>query len=202
MAFVKKIPDDWKVDADFQQDSHNIFEPLISEEKCDKIISIGDKLAKVDATIKNDKNNDVNKDIRNSQVSWLPVNKETIWIYDWIWASVQNTNNWKIDIRGFYECIQYTVYDSAVGTPHYDWHTDTGPNMNYRKISLTIQLSNTDEYSGGEFELERGGILDTPKYREKGHAIMFPSILRHRVLPVTSGIRKSLVVWIAGPHIR
>jgi len=202
LGFVKKIPEDWIVDADFQRESHYIFEPLFSEEKCDEIISIGDKLAKVDATIKNDKNNNVDKNIRNSQVSWLPVNKKTAWIYEWIWASVKNTNNWKIDIRGFYESIQYTVYDSAVGMPHYDWHTDTGPNMNYRKISLTIQLSNTDEYSGGGFDLERGGMLDTPKYREKGHAIMFPSILRHRVLPITSGIRKSLVVWIAGPHIR
>ena len=132
----------------------------------------------------------------------MPLARETKWIYEWIWASVQNTNGWKLDVRGFHETLQYTVYDSADGVTKYDWHTDTGPGNNHRKISLTIQLSNSDEYSGGEFELERGGMLNTPNYLKKGYAIMFPSILRHRVLPITSGIRKSLVVWIAGPHIK
>lgn len=74
--------------------------------------------------------------------------------------------------------------------------------MNYRKISLSVQLSDANEYSGGIFELERGGMLNTPEHLKKGNAVMFPSLLRHRVLPVTSGIRRSLVVWIAGPHIK
>ena len=84
----------------------------------------------------------------------------------------------------------------------YNWHTDTGRNTNYRKISLSVQLSNSDEYNGGIFELGRNGLFNEPKHLKKGNAIMFPSLLRHRILPITAGIRKSLVVWIAGPHIK
>ena len=37
---------------------------------------------------------------------------------------------------------------------------------------------------------------------EKGSVIVFPSFHRHRVTPVTSGIRHSLVTWVEGPHWR
>ena len=200
MEYVEEIPKEWKVDADFELNHHYLFEPLFSEEQCDKIIDIGERLVSEDSTI-TDKGS-VTKDTRNSKISWIPKAAETEWIYEWIWASVQNTNRWELDIRGFYENLQYTIYDSTDGTAKYDWHTDTGPNMNYRKISLSVQLSDANEYSGGIFELERGGMLNTPEHLKKGNAVMFPSLLRHRVLPVTSGIRRSLVVWIAGPHIK
>ena len=202
MKIVEQIPKDWLVDADFESNHHYVFNPLFTEQECDRIISIGDRLTSQHGTIKNDKTSKISKNVRNSKISWIQISAETKWICEWIWASVQNTNGWNLDIRGFYESLQYTVYDSADGVVHYDWHTDTGPFMNYRKISLTVQLSNPDEYEGGEFELERGGMLTTPEHTKKGSAIMFPSIMRHRVLPVTAGIRKSLVVWIAGPHIR
>ena len=202
MEFIEGIPDDWTVDTDFYGNNHYIFQPLFSEEQCDEIVSIGDKLKKVVATIKNNENSKVDEGVRTSKVSWIPMNKETRWIYEWIWNSVQNTNGWKLDVRGFHDNLQYTVYDAKDGVAQYDWHTDTGPDMNHRKISLTIQLSNPDEYKGGEFELERAGMLIKPEYVKRGSAIMFPSIFKHRVLPITDGIRKSLVVWIAGPHIR
>jgi|TARA_R110000851_G_scaffold37003_1_gene95889 PKHD-type hydroxylase len=200
VKYVEEIPEEWKAEADFWTSHHYLFSPLFSEEECDKIIAIGERLEKENATITH--KNSSYENTRNSQVSWMPLARETKWIYEWIWASVENTNHWKLDIRGFYETLQYTVYDSTDGVTKYDWHTDTGPGNNHRKISLSIQLSNSDEYSGGEFELERGGILNTPNYLKKGHTIMFPSLLRHRVLPITSGIRKSLVVWVAGPHIK
>ena len=45
---------------------------------------------------------------------------------------------------------------------------------------------------------------DGPQRAEKarGALIVFPSFVLHRVVPVTSGIRKSLVVWVAGPEFR
>ena len=200
MEIIKELPEEWGVDVDFDTNHHYLFTPLFSKEECDKIIDIGDSLENNSATIRDKKQ--VDKSIRNSKISWIHYNKDTEWIYNWIWASVQNTNHWKIDIKGFYDSLQYTIYDSNDGVSKYDWHTDTGPDMNHRKISLSAQLSDPDDYSGGVFELERGGMLETVGHLEKGSAIMFPSILRHRVLPVRNGVRKSLVVWIAGPHIR
>ena len=64
MEYVEEIPKEWKVDADFELNHHYLFEPLFSEEQCDKIIDIGERLVSEDATI-TDKAN-VTKNIRNS----------------------------------------------------------------------------------------------------------------------------------------
>jgi hypothetical protein len=209
LEIIEEIPKEWNVDADFQTNNHYIFEPLFSEEQCDEIISIGDRLKKEDGSIRNDESAGISVNIRKCKIAWIPIAVETKWIFEWIYKSVQNTNHWKLDIRGFHEALQYTIYDSTDAVtsnithpPMYNWHTDTGRNMNYRKISLSVQLSNPDEYSGGTFELDRNGLCNEPRHLKKGNAIMFPSLLRHRVLPITGGIRKSLVVWIAGPHIK
>ena len=38
--------------------------------------------------------------------------------------------------------------------------------------------------------------------RELGAATVFPSYLAHRVAPVQSGVRRSLVAWAYGPAFR
>ncbi|WP_299006958.1 hypothetical protein [uncultured Tenacibaculum sp.] len=35
--------------------------------------------------------------------------------------------------------------------------------------------------------------------REKGTIIVFPSFMMHCVTPITKGVRKSIVGWVAGP---
>jgi len=70
-----------------------------------------------------------------------------------------------------------------------------------RKISITVQLSDPDEYEGGDFEFLIGKeIIKLP--RKKGCAIVFPSYFLHRVTPVTKGTRKSLVLWGSGQPFR
>ena len=46
------------------------------------------------------------------------------------------------------------------------------------------------------------GTMDLPMDKEtknKGTIIVFPSMLLHKVTPVTKGIRHSLVQWFSGP---
>jgi PKHD-type hydroxylase len=38
--------------------------------------------------------------------------------------------------------------------------------------------------------------------RKRGTLILFPSFLIHRVTPVNSGVRESMVSWISGPNFR
>jgi len=38
--------------------------------------------------------------------------------------------------------------------------------------------------------------------RGQGSVTFFPSMLLHRVTPITKGHRYSLVGWAAGPHLR
>ena len=73
----------------------------------------------------------------------------------------------------------------------------TGQN---EELSIVVQLSDESEYEGGLFQISRGShTFDGPK--EKGSVIIFPSFVLHRVLPVTSGERNSLVSWISGPRL-
>jgi PKHD-type hydroxylase len=101
--------------------------------------------------------------------------------------------------------IQYTTY---YGDAHgrYDWHCDTfwANSTTYdRKISIVIQLSDSKDYEGGDFEIDhRYPQFPKEAIRDKGSVLVFPSFINHRVTPVTSGTRKSLVAWIQGPKFR
>lgn len=96
------------------------------------------------------------------------------------------------------ETLQVTRYGL---NEFYDFHTDCMPVSSapyVRKVSVVCCLSNPDEYEGGEFEFERG-----EKFKlARGDIIAFPSAAVHRVCPVTSGERRSLVTWIVGPNLK
>ena len=49
---------------------------------------------------------------------------------------------------------------------------------------------------GGDFEMDEEDEI--PRF-EEGSIIVFPSFLKHRVTPVTKGVRYSLVSWFVGP---
>jgi PKHD-type hydroxylase len=70
-----------------------------------------------------------------------------------------------------------------------------------RKISLVVQMSDPEDYEGGSLELNTGGPIVEPT-KTKGSVIIFPSYLLHRVTPVTSGLRKSLVLWAGGSSLK
>jgi PKHD-type hydroxylase len=38
--------------------------------------------------------------------------------------------------------------------------------------------------------------------QKKGRLIIFPSYLLHKVTPIKSGTRRSLVTWVNGPHFK
>ena len=72
------------------------------------------------------------------------------------------------------------------------------------KLSLTLQLSDGSEYEGGNFELNDGTGQGLPydALRKKGSVLIFPSFLMHRVTPVTSGVRKTIVAWFEGRQFK
>jgi PKHD-type hydroxylase len=148
-------------------------------------------------------NNDGEKEensIRTSNIKWMPPEADkTEWMYEKIMEQVleANFNIWKFDLSSIKDAIQYTEY-SGENQGGYDWHLDVGPYpLNHRKISITIQLSDPDDYEGGDFEIwTHSGKTIAPK--QKGAVILFPSYLLHRVTPVTKGVRKSLVLWVGG----
>lgn len=137
---------------------------------------------------------------RNSKVFWLT---EHEWIRDQLFKYVNLANGgyFRTNVWNAAE-IQYTEYHAETGG-FYDWHSDVdweSDNHWDRKLSVTVQLSDTDDYEGGNFKFDGVSDLDQNEARKLGTVLVFPSHLRHCVEPVTSGVRKSLVAWFDGPR--
>ena len=179
------------------------FTDSFSEEEIESIHNICQKLPITDGEIGHDHDEyTVNDEVRISSVRWVPINEETKFIYDRLYNMVMEANEelWGFDLTGFIEEAQYTEYYGN-NNGHYDWHLDLGEEVDYRKISITIQLSDSNEYEGGELEILKG---PTPVVveKEKGLGTLFPSYLLHRVNNVNSGVRRSLVLWVTGPSFK
>jgi PKHD-type hydroxylase len=137
--------------------------------------------------------------IRRSKICWI--SDEWIKMLLWEYVLKANKKSFQIDIENNSE-IQFTEYRHSENG-HYDWHHDVNWNGQQgadRKLSITIQLSDSNDYVGGDFEFDE--IKTNVDFKSQGTIIVFPSYLRHRVLPVTSGVRKSLVAWFYGPKWR
>ncbi len=105
-----------------------------------------------------------------------------------------------IQIKGFevtglgpYQFTEYKVGE------YYDWHTDSSPTDDLYKdrfCSIVIQLNDT--YDGGYLQLkDESGDNTIQLDKGIGTMYIFYSNIRHRVMPVTDGIRYSLVNWVS-----
>lgn len=140
--------------------------------------------------------------VRRSQVVFLGPEDKYRWLYERIGMTVAECNRryFDVDIRGLEPNIQLARYDSS-DQGFYDWHTDFAGFRPLRKLSVSIQLSRSEDYDGGDLELMLTG-QPAAVDRTKGALIVFPSFTLHRVAPVTRGTRWSLVAWILGPRWR
>ena len=141
---------------------------------------------------------------RKSNVVWM----DPTWIYRELHPLVHEANraagwNYHWD---WSESCQFTKYDGSK-KQHYDWHTDAGTriyeNGKVRKLSMIVALVDGSQYEGGDFEVnfntpEKKDIHVIKAARIKGSITIFPSFVWHRVKPVTSGTRYSLVNWHQG----
>ena len=145
---------------------------------------------------------------RKSNIKWIPQTAEWEWLYQKLIQMASEANNqlWNFDLHSAPELIQYTEYE-ATEFGKYDWHQDVGDHaLSIRKVSITVQLSDSTEYEGGDLCFWQGGeSLDKNNLiapRGKGNVVLFPSYLFHSVKPVTKGTRKSFVLWLGGGHYK
>ena len=144
-------------------------------------------------------------DIRRSEIFWIPKIERWAPLYEKIMHAVGTMNReaFDFDITSIHEHLQFTEYDESY-QGHYGWHFDVGENpvMCNRKLSISIQLSDPSDYDGGELQFQFDNDNVTIAEKARGTLVLFPSYLRHRVTPVTRGVRRSLVLWITGPPFR
>ena len=163
----------------------------------------------------------LNKEKRNSQNAWIPT---THWCAGFLWHYIQRANreNFLYNLRNIDgESMQFTRYEAG---QFYGWHNDAGLATQYkpvsvgnrseglgkdfmnenieiiRKLSFSLQLSDPDDYEGGNVQFldESGKSYFAP--RQRGCLVLFDSRTSHRVLKVTKGTRKSIVGWTVGPR--
>lgn len=153
-------------------------------------------------------NNSPPEQIRKSRVSWINRNQNSDWFFDKIHIAVNKLNSrfFGFDINPI-DVFQYTLYDDR--DSHYNWHWDmhVGNSLEelycpkQRKVSAVLQLSDPNDYQGGDLEFNECGNIKTVE-RKQGLLCIFPSFMLHRVTPVKRGIRKTLVGWFDGPDWR
>jgi len=174
-----------------------------SPEDIDRLIALCESLDKNEAQVGSGNAGTVNAEIRRSKISWLENSQDAAWVYDRLAFIARSINSdfYRFDLYGFVEHMQYTVYEDG-NEGHYTWHVDAGAGMDVaRKLSLVLQLSAPEEYEGGELQLFTSAepvAVD----KQKGLLAAFPSYTLHRVTPVTKGIRRTLVIWVAGPEFK
>jgi len=174
-----------------------VFKNAINKDTCKQIIDLS-KGKWNEGTVGGKKA--VDEKVRKSDVVWS--NDE--WLFNICWEFLHTANknsNWNFEISAC-EPMQITKYEKD---GHYDFHYDgdgftrfNNPSNKFlhrmtRKLSMTIVLN--EDYEGGEFEF----FEDKNLIKEKmGTVIVFPSYMVHKVRPVTSGTRYSLVAWFCG----
>jgi PKHD-type hydroxylase len=170
--------------------------------------------------------NVINADKRNSKHAWISTNH---WIGGFLWHYIMKANreNFLYDLTNIDgEFMQYTVYNEGC---YYKWHTDTDISTwrtpqtldkgeeikknhvddflaqsveQTRKLSGVLQLSDPEDYEGGSVQIMGGGGNTYFLPKRKGTLAFFDSRSMHRVQPIKSGERRSLVFWVNGPRWR
>ena len=191
--------------------TYNVTQNVLDNDYCEFLIKYAQEHGNyAEGKIGGDKkqsNLTLDKDIRDTDLYFFSHQETYEKIMPYI-SSINNESGWNFDLQRI-EPMQFSVYRT---NGHYSWHIDThpypysneGPFFNMvRKISFTILLNSPLDYEGGEFEIE--DKLPEVKERshkvldlEKGSMITFPSFIPHKVNPVISGTRYSLVGWVCG----
>tara|TARA_R110000803_G_scaffold137717_1_gene204617 strand:- start:776 stop:1402 length:627 start_codon:yes stop_codon:yes gene_type:complete len=195
------------------------FKSAVPEHVCDDIVKYGHQLQDQMAVTGGYGNKKLNskqiKDLkkkRNSNVVWM----NERWVFNHVQPYIHKANysaGWNFE-WSYSEPCQFTKYKKG---QYYDWHCDgfdqpyenhADPSCNgkIRKLSVTVTLSDPKNYKGGELEFDfrnkdpdkKNNIRKCKEILPKGSLVVFPSFVWHRVCPVKSGERNSLVIWNLG----
>ena len=178
-----------------------LFPELFTREECGRIIKLSENFPiKESKIVSGGAYGNVDLYTRSSKYRWMDPVQETAWVFEKIQEAISYVNQYyRFELLG---CRGAQVTQYPVGG-HYNWHSDIGKGAtSKRKLSITVQLSDSASYEGGDLEFIEGNFSLGGEHRQQGTATIFPSYLRHRVSIVTKGVRWALVVWFLGPPFR
>ena len=160
----------------------------------DGALGIGDATA-ADYSLRRSKIRFVNSD--NSKFTWL---------FDALWKTALEANrdffNVHITRLPFIQIAEYDYLDKGEYKEHHDVFWLNNDPIYHRKLSCIIQLSDPEDYQGGDFEITEGCPALDKETKNQGSIIYFPSMFRHKANPVLRGTRYSVAAWFEGPKWR
>ena len=134
--------------------------------------------------------------IRDSDLFWVARSRRPSGFSSAIWnlATLYNSR-YGFELLAEMDQLQLTRYAEG---QLYNWHMDLGAGaMSLRKISMVVELA-AGGYDGGGIEVFYGEGTGNRIALGQGDALVFPSFIMHRALPVQSGTRWTLVSWLTG----
>ena len=176
------------------------FASALNKEMCEGIIESGLNLSSTEAKVNDGPKTHEDLNLRKGKVSWFEKNSPIHSIINNFVHQANYAAKWHFTLDNS-EKVQFAQYENEA---FYNWHRDGDVTKNnWRKLSVTVQLSDPNDYEGGNFEMKHiwnDTLLEMDKETTmQGTIIIFPSMLPHRVTPITKGVRYSLVQWFSGP---
>jgi len=159
------------------------------------LLDLAKELPLVEGQVQNKEGHNIKHSSRKTDVGFFP--KGSL-IEEFIDTYIELANQYyKFKLSGA-EKVQFGVYREG---HFYDWHRDYKKEGYHRKLSVSVMLN--DDFEGGDLEIqELWGNRTCTIPKKAGTIVIFPSMLRHRVTPVTKGVRYSLVRWYSGPEFK
>ena len=167
----------------------HIYNKFFTPAECEAIIELGD--AAESTYIK--AGTGESKNLKELTVGWIDCLPNSNWIFGKLHHLF---TKWPITRL---ERLQFTTYRKGGCC---DWHIDyeeetSGGAARSRVANAIVQLSGPDDYTGGELEMRiKETVFKGPI--ERGSVLVLDKAIWHRVAPLESGVRKSLVSWGLG----
>lgn len=184
-----------------------VYENFYNKTICEGLISDIQNLPTIDGVVGTPDGFKVSAS-RKSKIRFIDRRDEKYsWVFRDMWDLARDANkffNYDIDTLNFVQIAEYDGNDVGEYMEHLDiiWNEEK-----HRKLSCTVQLSDKDDYVGGElhfYRLQNGYPSEEEQFKinKQGSVIFFNSLTYHSILPVFNGKRYSLTAWFEGPKWR
>jgi PKHD-type hydroxylase len=184
------------------------FKSIFTPDECDLILREGMKIPSQRAVMGPD-TPIKDESYRRSDIRFIrkTENPNLEFLFDKAWKlAIEANNDWfnfHITKLDYMQLAEYSSEEQGEYKTHQDVFWMNGDPFYHRKLTCIIQLTDPNEYEGGDFGLY--DVTEAPNkevIRERGTAIFIPSFVFHSASPVTKGKRHSLAIWFDGPKWR